>query len=320
MSRTKAAQKTEAPAPKEPPPPPPVIETSFSEQYWKFHKFGALGYRRDRQRISDSQSRMQIEDRNSAELVIGSHMEWSKVVIDLRLCTGWAINADTSNELANGERFQNFSLGSGISADAQGSLGLRLPFYEQFSFAIALIPKGGYCYSYLMDFPEKIKRFSLANGFSLWSYPKPIQQSWFGPYVEGLLELRFREKVQVDLFYQYHSPDLRWRMLTQHDTYLFNPDDSLSSAIRSEEYSKIHGKGLRKQLGGIDLKIHHLSGWTFGAHFEGSSTYSKKNRNHQKTTQEQLVAPLTTAVTRNIRETEVHWTEYMVFVFAGYKF
>lgn len=327
-----------------PPPPPAPAQTTSFMRYWKFHKWGALGYRRDRQQFnpyfsSNSnllKSSLSYQDRNTLTLTVGSYTEWRFLALDFRGGYGWLLNGDANYTVpGQGQReslhFQNIPLGAGYTANIRGTLGVILPLYTSPAFKMWLLPSGGYAYMHMMNAPNSTGIYDVPSppeylssgttGYVLNRFPKPNQQDWFGPLVEARLRMRFWDRGEWHLFYQYQKPSMRSVSEVDLETLLFSSPNTLSSLQLEKYQSVVKGGSLRTQLAGTAIKVHNPSGWTFGIHFEGFKTWSDTCMTKVTQTVKQYVqAPLGTTVTRAEEQTAVKWINYDLTVFMGYKF
>ncbi|MES2272771.1 MAG: hypothetical protein V4487_01065 [Chlamydiota bacterium] len=316
------------------PPPQPTFESSPPEaspavqKYWKFHKMAAIGYRRDRQSFVESQSRLDIKNRNSMMLMVTSHIEWRWLILRTRGSYGWLINGNADfnfpiNPLNEPLSFKGYDLGAGYTADAQGTLGFTWKLYDAPSFGFSFIPGAGYRYSHMMNdlSGEKQSTVQASPSFARVRFPRPNQQDWFGPFVEGRIEFRFAEKAMWDLYYQYHFLDLRSKNRMDLDAYLYDPVFTLQQAILSQSNSWIHSDSARTQLGGTTIRVHLESGWTFGLFFEGSSTWTKSGSLLvKKMTERVFPTPIEVTNERLRTPMAVQWVNYSLSLFMGYKF
>lgn len=327
-----------------PPDPPPPHENPISEEitaaeeknYWKYHQWASVGYRRDRQKFHETGSTTEYTGRNTMELLFGSHLEWHKIVLYMRGSYGWLLNGDLDFS-APGNRygeplfFGEYDLGAGYTADLLGALGFRIQFYNQPNCTISFIPSGGYKYSHLMNFAEGENRYSIpsppatlaagTSGFALARFPNPNQQDWFGPFAEGRIEFLFWEQCEWSLYYQYHWPTVRSKSKEEVDLYLFNPPTTATAIDLFRSNSIYKASFMSKQLAGTDFRFISSTGWNFGAHFEGSSAWTDKARYHSKRTQEQsILAPIGVTTTGLNEPASIHWVCYEVSASLGYQF
>lgn len=335
------AQDASQVTPPQDPPPAPKSNSTFM-RYWKFHKWGALGYRRDRQQFdvySASnllQSSLSYQDRNTLTLTVGSYTEWRFLALDFRGGYGWLLNGNANYTIpGQGQReslhFSDIPLGAGYTADIRGTLGVILPLYTSDAFKLYLVPSGGYAYLHMMNAANSTGKYTIptppeylasdTSGYALNRFPKPNQQDWFGPLMEARLRMRFWDRGEWHLFYQYQKPSMRSVNEVDLETLLFSSPNTVSS-IQLEKYqSLIKGGSLRTQLAGTAIKVHDISGWTFGIHFEGFKTWSDTCMAKVKKTVEQYVQdPVGTTEIRMDQRTEVKWINYALTVFMGYKF
>lgn len=296
-------------------------------QYWKLHKFAALGYRRDRQQFLEKNSgatevKTTYRSRDTVELVVGSHMEYKQILIDILGGYGWLVSGRSDYfDKANGLSFPDLKIKAGYTADARGVVGVRLKLIDRENFGFSLIPAGGYSYSHVQNYVGGGARSPLttASGFAVIEFPRANQQDWYGPLARASLEFRGWENIILTLFYQYNWPGLRSKTKVELSVYEFTGGDLTRTSLETES-TLIVGKGIQRQLGGVDFKYHSKSAWTFGAHFEGSSTYSSRSILRKKEVEEQFLPAPVTALTESSFKEKIHWTEYEVYLFAGYKF
>jgi len=312
------------------------IEAAEAEGFWKFHHWASVGYRRDRQRFEEADTKTAYTDRNTLQLLLGSHLEWHEIVLRLRGSYGWLVNGHFDFS-APGSRFGEplffgqYDLGSGYAADAIGTLGFRIRFIHCPNFGLFLLSSGGYKYSHLMNTPRGEHRFVIPNppallaagtsGFALARFPTPNQQDWFGPMVEGRLEFRFWENCEWTVFYQYHWLTVRSKSKEEVDLYLFNPPTTATAIDLFRSSSIYKSSNVKKQVGGTDLIYWAASGWNFGVHFEGSSAWTHKAQYQSKRTREQyILAPTGVTTTFVNTSASIHWICYEVSTSLGYQF
>ncbi len=312
------------------------VSAAEAESFWKHHHLASVGYRRDRQKWSEIATKAAYTDRNSLQLILGSYLEWHRIVLSLTGRYGWLVNGNFHFS-APGSRFSEplffgqMNLGAGYSADAIGTAGIRIPLCNCKDIGISLIPSGGYQYSHLMNFPEGERRFALpdppallpagTSGFALARFPNPNQQDWFGPFIEGRLEFRFWQNCDWNLFYQYHWPSVRSKSKEEIDLYLFNPPATVTAIELFRTASIYRANYIEKQLAGTELKYRTPSGWNFGLYFEGSSAWTHKARYKSKMTREQYLLFPTGVTTASFDEpASIHWVCYQVNLSLGYQF
>lgn len=316
--------------------PPSEVPEVESKLFWKYHHLAAVGYRRDRQQFQDSNSRIRIFDRNTMELILRSHLEIGHFVGYVQGSYGWLMSGHydysaTGDQFSEPLSFGKFDLGAGYTADAMGALGIHFKLIKGPNLEISFMPFGGYKYSHLMNFPEGEDRFEIpsppvllglgTSGFALGRFPSPNQQDWFGPYAEGQLRLLFWQQLEWTLFYQYHRPALRSKLKEEIDLYLFDPSTNAIAIDLFRTTSIYRVRDAIKQLGGTNLRYHGSSGWNFGIHFEGSSTWSHKARHIAKRTKEQyILPPIGTSATSIDTKASIHWTSYEFLLYLGYQF
>lgn len=309
-------------------------------RYWKFHNFAGVGYRYDRQSFQEfvgnasaQNSNLSIHGRSSPFLILGNHTEFKDVLLIVRGAYGWLgygqIDYALPGNYGGGPlSFSQFKDGSGYSAEGQASLSYIFSLNNQTNFSFALIPGVGYHYFHLMDYPSGIQTSPIplnsaslgTNGYAQANFIRPLQQDWFGPFFEGRLLFRFEQKVQVEVFYQYHLPDMRLVNCNQISTYLFNPSGTVTEIQQQQYHNVVHGRSLRTQLGGIDFRLHGKDAFTFGLHFEGAVTWSDSNRYYvQEKRESYLTNPGSTRFSTRDRMA-IDWVNYMTYMSAGYRF
>ncbi len=317
-------------------PPPDSFSKMETKNYWKFHHLASVGYRRDRQAFQEPQSKQSITDRNALELLLGSHVEYKHFVLYLQGGYGWLLNghfnaAALGNGFGEPLSFGRYDLGAGYNADCSAALGLQFKLIDSSNFFFALIPFGGYKYSHLMNFVQGESRYTIpsppvlltpgTSGFALGRFPEPNQQDWFGPFAEARLKFLFWKNVEWLLFYQYHRPSMRSKFQEEVDLYLFNPADTAVAIELFRTQGIYKARASTKQLAGTDLKYHGSSGWNFGLHFEGSSTWTDNARYLAKRTKEQyLLAPVGVTTELFDETASIHWVCYEASMSFGYQF
>lgn len=314
--------------------------SALIEKYWHYHHWGAVGYRYDRQKFNEfgsshqSNSQTRLHGRNSATLKVGTHIEFKNWVLGMHGEYGWMIDGhyDFKRQASGSEPFSyQFNLGSGYTALLQGQLGYEWKWVKNKKFGFGVIPAAGYRYSHIMNWPKEEKQFGFptpplfnpvgSTGFALGEYPKPSQQDWFGPFLEGRVRFYFWEKGQCDFYYQYQWVNLRVKSTFDVNSFLYNPASTLVSATRVRYSSLINDNYTGNQLGGVDIRIHLESGWTFGLFFEGSKASTQDATQHLKTTTEtDFPAPIQTTVSRTSAKESVLWVIYDLSLLMGYKF
>jgi hypothetical protein len=227
------------------------VKKAEAEGYWKAHHSACIGYRRDRQKFNQTTSTSEYTNRNSLQLLIGSHLEWHRCVFNIRGSYGWLVNG---NFHYRGERsYPSYSLGAGYAADVAAEVGYRLKWINEEAFGFSVIPLVGYNYSHLMNFTKGEKR---PNTF----FPNPNQQDWFGPFLEGRMEFRFWESSEWSFFYRYYWLDVRSKFTVAIDD------------VRANSIYK--GTNIARQMGGTDLRYRFKSGFNIGLHFEGAKAWT----------------------------------------------
>jgi hypothetical protein len=319
----------------EPAPQPQAVVTVHAEEetlakaYWKFHNSAYLGYRRDRQQFNSFGSgplntRLAFKDRNSMILTASSHAEFKSVVGYLRATYGWLIDGETTWRVPGNVpplSFGPFDLGAGYEVDVRAALGWRFKLVEKKDFNFSFIPGGGYRYAHMMNYPEGVQRISLSGttNFASSQFPKPNQQDWFGPYVDGKLEFLCWNFWEWDFFGQYHWPYLVSKSSNETNIYTYD-GGTLTSGQLNRTDSVIKSGGLHMLLGGTHMKFAFGTGWAVGAYFEAATTWGNGN-NHATLRQEQLLnAPPATTITRAADRTTVRWEFFSVSITANHRF
>jgi hypothetical protein len=314
------------------------------EKYWRLHRWGAIGYRYDRQQFdafhytepNDLDSETKIHGRNTVMLNVGSHLEVHSFVLDVRGSYGWLIDGALDYRVAGGGideplLFHDFSLGAGYSADAKAVVGWNCKLVKMDNFLLAFIPGVGYRYSHLMSYPQGIKKFTIPSppvvfdstdsGYVKAQFSAPNQQDWFGPLAEAKVAFRLWERCEIDIFYQFHWLSLRSRTKWEEDLYLFNPPSTLSEVQLNTYHTVLKTGKAYTNLGGLDLKIHYPSGWSMGVYFEGSRTTGSHAGLSVKRTREQyLASPTGHTQSHFMEKAHVLWVNYAASTFVGYKF
>lgn len=277
------------------------ISTLQAENYWKYHHWASVGYRRDRQKFQANTTQSTYTDRNTMQLILGSHAEWYKVVLHFVGSYGWLVNGNFGfqDPPVSGK----YDLGAGYTADVAAELGLRIPIYNHPSFSFAFIPSGGYKYSHLMNFAESKDPTY---------FPKPNQQDWFGPLIEGRLDLLFSKVCEWALFYQYHWVTMRSKSTEQQNQYGSTTTLSRWSSIYKASYAQ-------KQVIGTDIRYHTSSGWYSSIHFEASKFTTAKATYNSKQVTEQ-VSPLEVTTVFFNEPASILWVCYDVSLSLGYQF
>ncbi len=312
-------------------------EGPVEKYYWKTHHSASVGYRRDRQKFSDPLAKHLISSRNTMQLILGSHLEIHKMVFQMRGQYGWMLDGNYNytaftdvSPSAPALFSSDFKLGGGYTADVQGTAGMRFKIYSKPKFAFSFIPSAGYKYSHVKNFTEKEKQFTLqiipnaspgTTGFSVGRLPKPNQQDWFGPFVEGRIEFRLWDKLNWDLYYQYHWIALRSKSQDSIDRFIFNPATTPIAIFERQMSSVYKARITHGQVGGTHLRYIAISGWNFGFHFEGSSVYSKSVGVRDKNTQESFL-PMRSGLMETMAELtgSIHWVTYQISIFLGHQF
>lgn len=324
-----------------PPPPPEKSQGFFSKLYWNSHTWGAMGFRNDRQKFDEYSSghklnsRTTFKNRTSATLKAGVHDQFKHVILGIHGGYGWLLNGHSneknySNGLRESSSF-HFDIGAGYFAYVQGSLGYEFKIYRKPSFGFSFVPGVGYRYSHFMNWSRGDKQSFISNppvflppgttGLTIGHYPRPNEQDWFGPFIDGRIRFYFWKTGQWDLYFQYHRDDFRSKNVLELETFAYNPSSVLILAQRTRMSSVAMGHKACTLLGGTDVRVHLASGWTFGLYFEGWSTWSKSGRLEQRTTVQTIFpAPLQSSFTDSNNREAVYWTAYDVSLFMGYKF
>ncbi|OGN64956.1 MAG: hypothetical protein A3E80_06350 [Chlamydiae bacterium RIFCSPHIGHO2_12_FULL_49_9] len=313
------------------------------EKFWRFHKWGAIGYRYDRQQFdafhftppNELDSTTKIHGRNTLTITVGSHMEIHSLVIDARGGYGWLIDGALDYDVHGGGideplSFKGYPLGDGYTADVRGVVGWNWKVVNSDNFVFEIIPGAGYRYSHMMNYPKSSKRFNLPSppvifeadesGFVLTRFLAPNQQDWFGPLAEAKVGLRLWGRCEIDLFYQFHWLSMRSVTKWEQDLYLFNPPSTLTQ-VQLNSYNTVLKSGKAyTNLGGMDLVVHYPSGWSLGIYFEGSRTTSSHAGLTAKRTREQYLSGAQTTVSNFEEKAHLLWVNYAASTFVGYKF
>lgn len=312
--------KKSTPAP-EPEPEPIAIPSPLLESYWAFHKWAALGYRFDRQSFLENNfSKTTIHNRNSLTLRAGSHVQYRNFILGMHGGYGWLLYGDLSWKHFS-DRSIGYSLGAGYTADAQASLGYEIKLVQRENFGFSVIPALGYRYAHLMNWAEKEKGVLTLDTLSKNVFSKPNQQDWFGPFVDARIRFKFWKSGQWDLYYQYQPQDMRSRSTLEQQIYSYDPAGDLALAQLIRRHTVSSSNTARAQIGGTDIRIHHATGWTFGLYFEAFAAWTHTAALHSSEKIKTVFpAPLATARVRTSHPEEVHWTNYSLTSFMGYKF
>ncbi len=288
----------------------PDCPSAEQKSFLKYHHSASIGYRRDRQKFQTPLAKQLITDRNSIELILGSNFEWKWVVFNMRAFYGWLIDGTFKDKINDLHFSEEFSLGAGYSADAMGTGGFRIKFLTRENLAFSLIASGGYKYSHIMNFPEGLQISPIVDGITVGSIPKPNQQDWFGPLVEGRFEFLFWDNLSWDLFGQYHWVTLRSLFKESYEVFS-------SSVAESIQISSIYKTAdAHRVVGGTDIRYSGPTGWNFGVHFEGSSAWEKAADSKRK-----ISATLMPTETMDFTETaKIKWVSYELSLFLGYQF
>lgn len=317
----------------EPPPPvePTIVqEKKASSSYWKFHHSAYIGYRRDRQQFNAYgagilNTRTQYQDRNSAIVTVGSHIEFSKIVGYIMGSYGWLLDGHMHfRDPGNSPPlyFPRFRLGSGYNVDARGSLAWRIYFYDKPNCKFSFLPGIGYRYAHMMNFSQGVEEYAIpgTNNIAFCHFPKPNQQDWFGFFADGRFELLCWDFFQWSLFCQYHRPYLVSKTKTLVEIYQYNNAGALISDQSSTINSVVKSGDLNMILGGTTFKFLFGSTWAFGTHFEGSTTW-RKAHDHAHLEQKQFIStPISIASSRVKDRATVRWTFYTVSVMVDHRF
>jgi hypothetical protein len=143
-------------------------------------------------------------------------------------------------------------------------------------------------------------------------FPKPNQQDWFGPLVEGRFDFLFSKICEWTLFYQYHWLTMRSKSTEELDQYGATTTLSRTSSIYKA--SDAH-----KQLIGTDIRYHASSGWYSSIHFEASKVSTAKGTYHSKKVTETIV-PATVTTTFFNEPASILWVCYDISLSLGYQF
>jgi hypothetical protein len=304
--------------------PAGAVSREETKSYWTHHHSASVGYRRDRQFFGSAEATQSIHDRNSLELLLGSHLEYNHFLVYLRGGYGWLIDgkidsAVLGNSFTEPFSFGQYDLGAGYTADVMGGIGLQFTLLDCPNLLIALIPVGGYKYSHLMNFPSGENRSGGQNGFASATYLKPNQQDWYGPFAEARLKFIFLKNYECLFFYQYHRPSIRSKFKQAIDVYSLDP--ALTELDLFSFSTLYKARSAVKQLGGFEFRYHGASGWNFGAHFEGSAAWSHKAHALSKIEQEPYTLTPTGVTTRSFDErASIHWVCYEASISLGYQF
>jgi hypothetical protein len=203
-------------------------------------------------------------------------------------------------------------------------MGLKIDLLKLENVQISLIPSGGYSYSHLMNDARGQNRFSLtpsSSGFAIAHFPNPNQQDWFGPYIDGRVEVLFWQACGWSVFYQYYWPTVRSKVAQDIDLYLFNPPLTATAVDLFTTRAIYKASFIQKQLVGTDFRYLFSSGWNFGFHFEASKAKAKDARYLSKTEKEQyILAPIGVTATTSNTKASIRWVCYEVDISFGYQF
>ncbi|MBS0626076.1 MAG: hypothetical protein JSS32_08510 [Verrucomicrobia bacterium] len=325
-----------APQPKnemmlQPLPQPTLVKTS--QRKWSVARWAGIGYRYDHQTFKDYTSsdalntKMTFRKRNTIQVLAGMGFNWYGAVLTFRGGYGWMTKGYTDfNAPGNNGgfplAFDPFKIGAGYTADAQGSLGYRIPVIGTEPFAMKITPSIGYKYSHIMNYPKGQQQANISTiGITLAQFTAPSQQDWFGPYFEAKIETRFYKHIFCSLFYQYALPTMRMVTYLQENFYQIPTPGSLNLVQLVNEKDVVHGHALRTQLGGVDLSHQDNSGWRIGLHFEGSVTWSDTSRVYlQRKIWQYIQSPAGPSSTFAKDRMAIVWKEYMAYLHAGYRF
>lgn len=307
----------------------------FEKFYWEYHHSASLGLRRDRQKFADSATKQMIENRNTLQLILGTHLEVHHMVFQMRGQYGWLVRGENEYLSRGGPKYpggvlfhSNFKLGGGYTADLQGAAGVRIELYSNPKFDFSFLPSAGYKYSHVKNFSEGLDRNSsliLLNspgfiGFSQGILPKPNQQDWFGPFLEGRVEFRFWEKLNFNLYYQFHWTALRSKNQELLNLSFSNPNSPTTPIVEYTLKDMVYKSRINYgQLGGVYLRYISEFGLDYGFLFEGISVYSTTAPLTRRI-REDFLAPVPSVVQR--REDargSIHWVNYQVSIFLGHQ-
>ncbi len=315
-----------------PPPPPPIAPevTALRKSYWTHHHSAYVGYRRDRQEFDAFgpgllNTRTQVKDRNAMHLIVGSHIEFKKLVTTVSASYGWLVSGETRfRDPGNSPplTFPSFSLGAGYNIDVRAALGWKFALFTRPNVTFSFIPSVGYNYDHMMNDPQGVKRYTLpdTHNVSTCYFPKPNQQDWFGPFVEGKFQTIAWNFFSWVLFCQYHWPYLVAKSKTQIETYSYDASGALVSDELSQINSVMKSGDLGMVLAGTSLKFSFGQGWAVGAHFEGATTW-KNGRNIAQLTQENFFAtPIDMTKSHSVSPALIRWTFYAISFMVDRRF
>lgn len=309
----------------------------FKKLYWKYHHSASLGYRRDRQKFADPSTKQSVNSRNTMQLILDTHLEAHHMVFKLTGQYGWLLDGQYNytargpgNDFPGGTIFHsNFKLGGGYTTDVYGSAGVRINLYSKPKFTFSFIPSAGYKYSHVKNFAEGTDRnddlipFTAPGfiGFSEGTLPKPNQQDWFGPFLEGRFGFRFLEKVNWDLYYQFHWTALRAKSHEAINRFFRDPNIPSAPLVQLTEKSTTYKSRINYgQLGGTYLRYIATTGFNFGFLFEGLAVYSTTAGLRTKTQVDNLLPLPENRVEQSVDQRgSIHWVSYQVSIFLGHQ-
>lgn len=311
---------------------------------FEFYAFQGVGYRYDRQQNkifyfgdpSILNSQIDTKGRNSAQMALGIGANYKGFFLKAQGDYGWMINGtqdvvNPGNNIDEPTSFKGYDLGAGYSADAQAAIGYDWQMFDTCDFEFGIAPAVGYKYWHLMNWRKGEKRFDLPvpplvlpavlTGFALDRAMGPEQQDWFGPYVEGALNVSWTDSLRLDLFYQYHFLDARVKSSAATDIFVFFPATTLVSQQTYRFNNHFKANKAYAQVGGVNLSYNLDCGWHIGVHFEGSRLWSHKGTMTIQTTKnEYVLAPVGLTETKTNAHSTVSWTIYSTNLYASYSF
>lgn len=216
---------------------------------------------------------------------------------------------------------------SGYEADAMASIGYRLEFINGKHGRAYLVPQVGYRYShqawetYSQD--DYVNRaLDGGNARQFLQDQCPMHSEWFGPFVEARLSFVFWNHMHVDPYYQYYFLDYRARKRATATTITI--DDTLPGAISSQQNlmkALIHNDSARGQSAGVDLFWQFDNQVRLGAKGSWNMFETRKAKAHLKETVTTYgTNPPVTTVSHFKEEAHTGWTNYSIYLYAGYAF
>lgn len=311
------------------PPSPPLVK----EKNWEIATSLGIGYRKDQMK-NTLYSPKGTTEQTYKEKDEGFQSIMEVLKIDARF-RDFLINIEGDySPLVSGRTKSDFISPLGITeslsfkfknvigyeADAMGSIGYRFSFFKNKTTNFRFIPQVGYRYSTQVFEPQGESSYILQpnnTAISFFSYLETTHKEWFGPYLEAIVSLSFKEQWFIEPFYQYHFLSYRERDIIK-GTFIpfqgFSPGDIRWRAFMAS--NNAHG-----QVGGLNFYYQAKCRlkWGLKASVLSFKTTHSKSHSH-RTFRSQYVFPQPIRKDILVQKSKESWKNFSIYTYLGYNF